>query len=194
LQNQIQISFKVFTYILIAIVVSCILLSIVIYGIITFAQEGKDWIEPTISSVGNIAGGIIGGIVAFIVASFQVRKAFEAQDTLIKRTAFASLRLIKEEIEYNQLIIESVLQAQHGQGELLESEIDVIQWNTTSLNLGTEVPDKYFYELCDLYRKILMLKKSSGNTPDITFLNNTLTSCKENIALISELISHLKKP
>ncbi|AMA72732.1 hypothetical protein ABEV55_06775 [Aneurinibacillus thermoaerophilus] len=156
-------SFKEVIILLISVIIACISLFFITYGIIETAKKGKDWLEPTIGSLGNLGGGIIGGIVAYIVASYQVRKSTDLHEQVSLKTTYSMLRLIKEEIDYNIEVLSSLIPyedtSEHK--ELINSHLQETQWLNCSPNLGPEVSDATFTKLCSFYRQISVLKSSS---------------------------------
>lgn len=199
MHRNFTISFKSLLILTTFIFISIALTAVCIYAIVELAKLDKDWIDTSIGAVGNVIGGIIGGVVAYIVASFQVQKGKEQQYDLLLTNTYSSLRLLKEEIYYNQEVLNSALPFTGNADTLdvLKNELQYSQWERLSINLGHEVSDILFDNLCQFYRQVNFLKNTSNiDSLDVTLITSAysgtqaiLTDLDRNIARIS---SHLQ--
>ncbi|MED1918893.1 hypothetical protein P4V64_26635, partial [Bacillus thuringiensis] len=175
----------------------CILILFSILGVSELLKSGANWIDPLIGSLGNIIGGIIGGIVAYIVASYQTNKTLELQEQNALRTTYTMLRLIREEINYNCLVLDSVTPFEDTEKhrEMLDKQLQNAQWFSCSTNIGPEISDQTFLKLCDVYRHIGLLKASQTHSNIITLINdaNILSSATLNDldAILDKLKTHV---
>ncbi|MCU4932821.1 hypothetical protein CON17_11790 [Bacillus thuringiensis] len=195
MHRNFTISFKALLILTTFIFISLALTAVCIYAIVELARLDKDWIDTSIGAIGNVIGGIIGGIVAYVVASFQVRKGKEQQNDLLLTNTYSCLRLLKEEIYYNQEILNSTLPFTGNPDtlEFLKNELQYSQWDRLSMNLGHEVSDILFDNLCQFYRQLNFLKNNSNlDSLDETLITSAysgtqaiLTDLDQNIARIS---------
>lgn len=174
--------------------VSIIMIAISFYVLDDIAKQGGDWLNTTITAIGNFSGGIIGGIVAYIVASFQIKKSADIQDKVHQREIHAILRLINEEISYNKDVLQAATPYTKEANEYLAKHLQMVQWTNLSSKIGAEIDDEDFINLCDYYRQINFMKNSSSNTDESIFntaseLTSKLSTClKEKVVSIkSEL-------
>lgn len=193
MNRNFSLNFKSLLYLTIFIIIFVALTAISIYAIVELAKLNKDWIDTTIGAIGNVIGGIIGGVVAYVVASFQVQKGKEQQHASILTNTHSSLRLLKEEIYYNQEVLSSVLPfTPDGDTlDILKNELQYNQWEKLSINLGHEISDLLFDNLCKFYRQINFLK----NTSNIESLDEALvTSARSGTqAILTDLDRNLSR-
>lgn len=149
IKGQVSISFKALITLLLSVIVVCILIFVSIFAVSELLKTGANWIDPSIGSLGNIIGGIIGGIVAYIVASYQTNKAVEIQEQNALRTTYTMLRLIREEINYNCLVLESITPFKDTEKhrDMIDRQLQNAQWFNCSPNLGPEISDQTFLKL-----------------------------------------------
>ncbi|HDR7446058.1 hypothetical protein ACS2QU_10795 [Bacillus cereus group sp. Bce005] len=174
MNRNFSLNFKSILYLTISIIIFIILTVVSIYAIVELAKLDKDWIDTSIGAIGNVIGGIIGGVVAYIVASFQVQKGKEQQYDIILTNTYSALRLLKEEIYYNQEVLNSLFPFTCNEDtlDILKNELQYSQWEKLSINLGHEISDLLFDNLCQFYRQINFLK----NTSNIASLDESLVT------------------
>ncbi|MEM5657261.1 hypothetical protein AAHB50_07030 [Bacillus toyonensis] len=129
MNRNFSLNFKSILYLTISIIIFIILTVVSIYAIVELAKLDKDWIDTSIGAIGNVIGGIIGGVVAYIVASFQVQKGKEQQYDIILTNTYSALRLLKEEIYYNQEVLNSLFPFTCN-----EDTLDILKTNYNIVN------------------------------------------------------------
>ncbi|WP_429844555.1 hypothetical protein [Brevibacillus sp. FIR094] len=194
MNRQINISFKVLIWIIISVVITCILLGFSIVAIIEMSKSNNSWLDTTISSLGNISGGIIGGIVAFLVAGYQVKKGTEHIYQQSVRTTYTMMRLIREEISYNNLVLDSLIpySPTEEHHNIIDTHLQNTQWLNCSPNLGPEITDEEFLNLCNIYRQISVIKSSKNSTEISSLIEEAKTLSRKAIDSLDENIIVLK--
>ncbi|PGX45313.1 hypothetical protein [Bacillus cereus] len=191
MHRNFSLTFKSLLYLTFSIIICIAFICIAIYAIIELANLDKDWITPTIGAMGNVIGGIIGGLVAYVVATLQVQKGKEQQQNLLLTNTYSSLRLLKEEIYYNQEVLNSILPFTCNEETLdvLKNELQYSQWEKISTNLGHEISDILFDNLCQFYRQINFLKNTSNlESLDEAFVTSALSGTQ---AILTDLDRNL---
>ncbi|PEV43613.1 hypothetical protein COK37_23465 [Bacillus thuringiensis] len=193
MNKSIQFNLKSVIIFVIFITLSISLTIVLVCGIIALANLNKDWIIATIGAIGTIIGGVIGGIVAYIVANFQVQKSKEQQNNILIGTTYSSLRLLKDEIFYNQDVLNNFLPFSKDEDTLVvfQNELQYHQWEKISINLGPDISNTLFDNLCHFYRQINFLK----NTSDIDSLDENLikSALEGTTAILTGLDNNLNK-
>ncbi|GIN86961.1 hypothetical protein J6TS2_33470 [Heyndrickxia sporothermodurans] len=195
MKRNVPITFRSLIILLISIVITLILLVFIFYYIFEINKSGKGWIEATVGASGNIAGGLIGGIVAYIVAAYQVNKTNEGQYVINIRNTFAIMRLINEELEYNEIVIDSILPytGSSDQDQLLVDQLSDKQWINNATSIGNELPDQDFFILCDIYRRISLLKTKKNEPNSEVFIKETKDLISSNLIKVDQIIKSLKE-
>lgn len=168
------LSFKQTIYLIIAAVVATLILSLIIFEFYTMSRSDPYWIGSLLGALGNFSGGIIGGIVAYLVASYQVSKLNAKEEERERLGSSALLKLLREELHDNLMILETILKHPTSDSKLLKC-LSEDCWRTAGNRLI--IPDELLVKLNVSYRKTIVLK----GLPDEEITNEILERTKEQI-------------
>jgi hypothetical protein len=177
--------------ILISVLVGALILSsFLLVG--SLKVSDKDYIGAVVGSIGNIIGGVIGGIVAYIVAAYQVNKTHELERSKGESNSYATLRLVKVELESNIRILEGIKdQYFSGKKDSLKY-VSLDNWEKCSILIGKEVNDDTIRSVSSIYNKFRVIKSHSGTLDQQTY-DQLLRDADNTIKEIEKELQKLSK-
>jgi hypothetical protein len=173
MKKNVSISYLSLLILLLTTAITIILLINIPTIVSYISDEGDNKINAILGVMGNISGGLVGGIVAYIVAAYQVSKSNEQTDLLNLKQAYINLRLLLDEIEYNDKVIKSgnshqelTVKALH-----LQKQLSSEQWGRISPSFADVLTSEDFKNVCNLYRNIHFIKNNHESVSD-PFINS----------------------
>lgn len=193
--KEIRLTSKQLYGIITSVLVSTLLISSIIYMIITYLLNSDDKVIAIISALGNVSGGIIGGLVAFIIAKTQISSTFKNEKRISKNNVISHLKLLKSEFSFNKMLI-----IEFKNDIIEQTNIDVIDqlstaaWSSSSPKISTQLSDDDLISILNTVTTTNLLKihiKSCKTESIETELDDLCSFLDDTISLLDDNINKL---